>query len=237
MNENITKYQQTRTQDIHEWYKEKYHRSIITDDQIKYIVLWAVFNALYNVLDYPKREVRGVDGNVPRIWGSRESEKLKRIAKIIAKEEMLINMIIGNHLDSLQRLSGRHPTVHQPNQVEVLEYEYQNQHYTFDTRLVKGIASTDNRIILPDYEGIIFQYQLLILDLDRDRFPNYPDEFIEQLVFYLYQIRNNIVHGGTATFSMDKKSLADDGMRILDEIIVYLFEHQELLLEISTDPQ
>lgn len=234
---DITDYQKTRIKDIHNWYISKNQNSQIHDVQIQYIVLWAVFNALYNVLDYPKREVRGVDGNIPRIWGSSESQKLKQIAKVIAKEEMAIKIIIGKHLESVQRFASRHPTVRQPNQKGVLEYEYQNQKYTFDVGQVEGIASTDNRIILPDDEGTIFHYQQLNLDLDRERFPNYPEKFIEQLVFYLYQIRNNIVHGGTASFSMDKKSIADDGMRILDEIIKYLFRHQELLIEMSTKPQ
>ena len=126
--------------------------------------------------------------------------------------------------------STRRPTVQQPKEIESISYSCNDQNYTFDLEDVKGIASTDNRVILPTGEGIVFQYCLLDLELDDSKNPKDPNRFIEQLIFCLYQIRNNIVHGGSATFGMQKKELASQSNEILEKIIDHLFSYNELLL-------
>jgi hypothetical protein len=46
--------------------------------------------------------------------------------------------------------------------------------------------------------------------------------FVKQLLFGWRQIRNNIVHGGSAAYMISKKPLVDLALPILKEIVDYL---------------
>lgn len=50
-------FQQDRVLKISAWYAEHYEHAYVDDPLIKYIVLWSVFNALYNVYDLPNNRL------------------------------------------------------------------------------------------------------------------------------------------------------------------------------------
>jgi hypothetical protein len=91
-----------------------------------------------------------------------------------------------------------------------------------------GIASIDNRLVLDD-GTVLFQYQHLDLNLNKDNFPNDCRKLFRQLIFVLYQLRNNIVHGGSAAYFMQKTELSTGAIRLLDDIVWYILGHPELL--------
>lgn len=68
MNGALRNYQQNRLSDVREWYRKFYlYRASHEEDPvdpvvIRYLILWAVFNALYNIPDMPNRRVSSVEG-------------------------------------------------------------------------------------------------------------------------------------------------------------------------------
>ena len=85
-----------------------------------------------------------------------------------------------------------------------------------------------NRLFLENGK-VLFQYHCLDLDLAQDNLPKDRRNFFLQLLYMLYQLRNNIVHGGSAAFFMQKTDLTVGALRLLDALVQYLFHHSELL--------
>jgi hypothetical protein len=57
LEEHWQKFQFDRVSKIHEWYQQYYENAPLSDPLIQYIVLWSVFNALYNTYDLPNNKL------------------------------------------------------------------------------------------------------------------------------------------------------------------------------------
>ncbi len=196
------------------------------------MALWAVFNALYNIADIPKVTIKSVmvdDGiTKPNIRGRSEDAKLRFISRRFAEDDQFTTELLRDNRGFIKYLSTRTPEVQQPTGTTAIQYEYEGQRYTCDLANLHGIASIDNRCFLPNGE-VLFQYHHLDLDLDANGFPIDRQKFYRQLIFMLYQLRNNIVHGGSATFFMHKTRLSIGAIRLLNSLVQYLFNHPERL--------
>jgi hypothetical protein len=125
-------------------------------------------------------------------------------------------------------LAQRTPQVQQPPNTTAIQFEHEHQSYTLNFDDLHGIASIDNRIYLENGK-VLFQYHHLDLDLTQDNLPKDCRKFFLQLLYMLYQLRNNIVHGGSAAFFMQKTALSSEAIRLLDTIVWHLIDHPELL--------
>ncbi len=229
----LSDYQRERVNDVRQWYKNIYRPlEGNAPESIRYMTLWAVFNALYNIADYPKVELRSVsldDGKTkPYIRGRDDDKKLRFISRSISKDTELVASIFQNHIEFINRLAQRRPEVHQPSGVTSINFEHNGQNYSLNLSGLHGIASIDNRLFLGD-GSVLFQYHHLELNLNKDNLPKDRQKFFRQLIFVLYQLRNNIVHGGSAAFFMHKTELSIGAMRLLDHIVRHIFDHSELL--------
>lgn len=229
----LSNYQLERVTDVRRWY-EDVHRPLDghASESVRYMTLWAVFNALYNIADYPKVELRSVsvdDGKTkPYIRGRDDDKKLRFISRSISKDMELVTSIFRNHFEFINHLAQRRPEVHQPSGIASINFEHNGQSYALDLSDLHGIASIDNRLFL-ESGSVLFQYHHLELILNKNNLPKDRQKFFRQLIFILYQLRNNIVHGGSAAFFMQKTELSIGAMRLLDEIVRYLMEHPKLL--------
>jgi hypothetical protein len=229
----LSSYQVERVADVRRWY-EDIHRPLDghAPESVRYMSLWAVFNALYNIADYPKVELKSVssdDGKTkPYIHGRNDDKKLRFISRSISKDTPLVISILNNHFEFINLLAQRRPEVHQPSGVTSINFEHSGQSYTLELSDLYGIASIDNRLFLEN-GSVLFHYHHLELDLDKDNLPKDCQKFCRQLIFVLYQLRNNIVHGGSAAFFMRKTELSIGAMRLLDDIVRHLLDHPELL--------
>lgn len=229
----LSDYQNQRVEDVRLWYRDVYCQ--LGDDvpvSIRYMTLWAIFNALYNIADYPKvalKSVSVIDGKIiPKIFGRKEGKKLSSISKCFANNEEFTTILVENHKNFIKHLSLRTPQVQQPENTTSIRFECEGHDYTIDLTHLHGIASLDNRVILNNGE-VLFQYYFLDFRYEQNILPIEPQKFYKQLVFMLYQLRNNIVHGGSAAFFMDKKELSEGAIGILDSLIQYLFSHPDSL--------
>jgi hypothetical protein len=229
----LSDYQLQRVNDVRQWYENVY-RSLggNAPESIRYMTLWAIFNALYNIADYPRVALRGVsidDGKIkPYIRGRNEDTKLRFISRCFAHDDQFTSSLIQENRRFITRLSHRTPEVQQPLGTTSIQFEHNNLSYTLDLSNLHGIASLDNRVLL--HNGMtLFQYFHLDLCLNPDCVPTDRPKFYRQLVFMLYQLRNNIVHGGSAAFFMNKTELSIGALRVLNSLIQYLFNHEELL--------
>lgn len=234
----LTDYQRERVNDVRQWYENIY---CLLDghapESIRYMTLWAVFNALYNIADYPKVKLKKVSEDEgkpnPNIRGQKEKEKLVFISKSISKDKKLVASIFQNHIEFIKHLAQRRPEVHQPPGVTSINFEHNGQNYSLNLSGLYGIASIDNRLFLDD-GSVLFQYHHLELNLNKDKLPKDPQKFFKQLIFMLYQLRNNIVHGGSAAFFMQKTELSSGAISLLDDIVRHLLDHPELLEQDGT---
>ena len=226
--QQIRQYQLERIEAIRCWFHEYYIDGL--DPMISYIILWAVFNALYNTIDLPNNVIRGayteeIPPN-PYIKGSGERQKIDALSQKISTDEAFIRTLMERHSFHIHELSTHIPSVTQPNKIRELKFTPDNNddhEYVFNLNEVRGVASLDNRKFLED-GSVLFQYRRLNLDLDDNHYPRNPCNFLKQLSLVLYQIRNNIVHGGTAAYNMKEKPLLVFALPILEEIVRYLIE-------------
>lgn len=230
---DLSNYQLERVTDVRRWY-EDVHRPLDghAPESVRYMTLWAVFNALYNIADYPKVEIRSVsiedNKTKPKIRGRDDEKKLRFIARSISKDTELVTSIVHDHFEFINFLVQRNPEVYQPSGVTSINFEHNGQSYTLDLSNLYGIASIDNRLFLKN-GSVLFQYHYIELDLDTDNLPKDRPKFFRQLIFVLYQLRNNIVHGGSAAFFMRKTELSIGAIRLLDDIVRHILDHPELL--------
>jgi hypothetical protein len=97
----LSDHQLERVTDVRRWY-EDIHRLLDghAPESVRYMTLWAVFNALYNIADYPKVELRSVsvdDGKTkPYIRGRDDDKKLRFISRSISKDTELVCLVQDN---------------------------------------------------------------------------------------------------------------------------------------------
>ena len=234
----ISEYQRQRINDVRQWYEDVYrHLEGNAPESIRYMALWAVFNALYNIADYPNVALRSVspdDGTIkPYIHGRNDDKKLRFISRRFMQDYQFTASLIRDNEEFITYLSQRTPDVQQPPGTTLLRFNHVNQSYTLDLSTLHGIASLDNRLFLQD-GSVLFQYHHLDMDLNPDGLPRDKPKFYRQLVFMLYQLRNNIVHGGSASFFMHKTELTIGAMRLLNSLVqILIFNHPELLQQDS----
>jgi len=235
VNMALSDYQRERVNDVRQWYENTYRPlEGYPAQSIRYMALWAVFNALYNIADHPKVKLRNVkeeSGVIkPYIRGRGEDDKIGFISKQLGQDEKFVAAIIGNHFEFITHLAHRTPEVQQPPNTKSIQFAHDGQSYTLDLSKLHGIASLDNRVFLDDRKAL-FQYHHLELDLNNGNLPKDKEKFCQQLIYMLYQLRNNIVHGGSAAFFMQKTELTIGAMSLLDDIVQYLFANPQLLLQ------
>jgi len=228
---NWSDLQSKRLENIREWYVDNYVETPYLPSVIKYMVLWAVLNALYNLAYLPARsisKVSEVDGyRIPLISTGAESEILKKFARKLSEHDGLISQLMCEDiLGYLQEFAHRRPDVYQPNQKICCEVK--NKPYTFTVDEFRGIASIDRRVYRDD-GSVLYQYSPFDLKLDEAGRPQDRTKFMRQLVRFLYQLRNNIVHGGSA-FVSTKKMIATQALPVLETIVDYVFAHDELVI-------
>lgn len=229
----LSNYQHERVSDVRRWY-ENIYRPLdgYAPEGIRYMALWAVFNALYNIADFPKVKLKSVssdDGKTkPYIRGCTEDEKLRFISRGLAKDVQFVAAIMRDHNKFIKHLAQRKPEVEQPAGITSINFEHDGQSYVLNLSELNGIASIDNRTFLEN-GAVLFQYYHLDLNLNKDNLPNDRKKFFRQLVFVLYQLRNNIVHGGSTAFFMRKTELSLGAISLLEDIVRHLLVNLELL--------
>jgi hypothetical protein len=230
---SLTAYQKQRLQDVQSWYQDIY-RSLdgYAPVSVQYMALWAVFNALYNIADLPKVKLRSVSTDDERIKpymrGRNEDKKIRFVARQLSQDADFVTLVMQGNKEFIEYLAERLPEVEQPSGTEEIQFEFEKKTYIIDLNELHGLGSLDNRIILANGE-VLFQYYSLDLDLDQDGIPTNSQNFLLQLIFMLYQLRNNIVHGGAAAFFSHKTELTIGAMQLLQSICRYLFDHPNLL--------
>ena len=229
----LSEHQTQRLHDVQAWYHDIYrpldgHAPV----SVQYMALWAVFNALYNVADYPNIKLKNVsanDGRVkPYIRGRDEDTKIRFITRRLSQDPQFVASMLQNNQEFIRYLAERTPNIEQPSGVQEIEFDFKNKSYTIDLTELHGIGSLDHRMFL-DNGRVLFQYHYLCLDLDKGGIPKNSQKFLLQLIYMLYQLRNNIVHGGSAAFFMKKTELTIGAMRLLQSICEHLFTHTHLL--------
>jgi hypothetical protein len=208
----------------------------------KYVLLWAVFNAIYNVASSQFETItvdalrfrQGDDGfRLPRRHYVSERDALKSIAcrmTLHAREE--VEQIVAKHVETLKHFSQRKPQVRQPEGID-LESEIlgtvNGHRYSVRLSDIRGIASLDRRVFLDDGR-VLFEYSSLVLELDDNNRPVDFERLMSQLVLYLYQIRNNVVHGGSACSYEVEPELARKGLFILTDLVKLAFDNPNIIL-------
>ena len=266
-------YQKERIGNIKEWYCQfysepelcheifnDYHQNnLVYPLIIRYMILWAVFNALYNVADLPNNRLPNRRSNrykfqkrrghlIPNVVVNGDSKRISLMAETLAKDENFLSELTRVYHNHIRSLSGRIPTVRQPENytegnIPVTYKDGKDEknkdiwiNEDFSPDGIRGIASLDSRLFLDD-NLILYKYATLDNPFGEDRQIQDRELFVEQLLFVLYQIRNNIMHGGAASLGDTKKTLLEPSQPILNFVVRYLFEHEELLLvnESNTD--
>jgi hypothetical protein len=240
-------FQSDRVHRIREWYFEHYKNMRGGDPLVQYIVLWTVFNALYNTHDLPNNHLpEKINGryrfrnkfghNMPVINTNGDMERVKRIAERLAGLESFRNLLLQPDLKRhIITFENRIPTIVQDEEVDgnraipiILQDEARKWVYesNFIPAQVRGVASLDHRLFLAD--GYKF-YEYAAIDKvwdDKGNIPN-PDLSIKQLLNILYLLRNNIVHGGSAAYS--RKEIILEAQPILDTIVEFVFQNEEVV--------
>jgi hypothetical protein len=153
-------YQRWRTDAIRAW-RDKNDQEAL-NPLIRYIVLWAVFNALYNTADLPKNELaQNQEGKpifqkrrgylIPKIIVRKEHERIESISERLAEKDDFLDLL-KDHRDKILSLSNHRPPVVQqddfdPTQDIPVTYwggrQWLDGEFSFDS--IKGIASLDRR--------------------------------------------------------------------------------------------
>lgn len=138
--------------------------------------------------------------------------------------------LIGKNYEVLKELANHCPTVGQPDGTIELTYEVIGKKCRLDTSKLRGVASLDRRLVRED-GSVLFMYAPFHLNRNDVETTAGRERLIKELVFVLYQIRNNIVHGGSASFFMMEAPLAAGTLQILEDLVEYLFERPNILLK------
>jgi len=236
-------FQLDRVQRIQEWNQEHYKHSRIEDPLIRYIVLWSVFNALYNTFDLPSnRPPDMVNGRykfrnkfgyrIPNIGTTGDTDRVKKIAKELASLDGFFTMLNQKEIKHhIQVFIDRIPTIAQDEGIDVnraipINYYESGQwiEEEFVPAEIRGIASLDRRLFLTDgYK--FFEYSSIDNPWDVNGKPIDILLSTQQLLSVLYQLRNNTVHGGSTAYHT--KEIILDGQPILEAIIKFIFNHRE----------
>jgi hypothetical protein len=233
-------FQQDKVNKIHAWYVEHYEHAYVDDPLIKYIVLWSVFNALYNVYDVPNNKLpEKMQGRykfkkrfgymVPIIIVARDSDRIKKFAKKLASLESLVDIVHHDNMrNQINAFVNRIPAVAQREGADLTEqvpivYKNEDGEWVedlFSPTAIHGVASLDHRLFLANgYK--FFEYAAIqspwnekgdLIDLDITA---------KQLLNVLYQLRNNVVHGGVV--SDKRKSIISDALPILQKFVEFVF--------------
>ena len=97
-------FQRDKAHKLHAWYTEHYKHAYVDDPLIKYIVLWSVFNALYNTYDLPNNKLpEKINGRirfrnrfgykVPVINVSRDFDRVKKFADKLALTNGFVELL------------------------------------------------------------------------------------------------------------------------------------------------
>lgn len=241
LEEHWQKFQFDRVSKIHEWYQQYYENAPLSDPLIQYIVLWSVFNALYNTYDLPnnklEEKIRGrykfrnrLGHMLPIIKVSKDSDRVSKFGSILASSDTFATLLNEDELKRhIGNLVERIPSVIQDEEVDVnqaIPIILQNDKNVwaieadFTPASIQGIASLDHRLFLTD-GYIFFEYAAIDNPWNDDgQFIN-VEKTTMQLLNGLYQLRNNIVHGGSAAYS--NKEIIYEAVPILDAIVKFVF--------------
>ncbi len=226
-------YQQERITHIRNWYQmwSDLHLDKELDSSVRYLLAWTVFNALYNVADMPNRKPKKPSQSTgqPRVSWTRERSKLKKIAHRLAANGDFIQDLYRRNRDFCDQLASRTPQVSQPDPVDEIPYEVDGEVFIFHSNEIRGVASLDNRVIL-DGGYKLFEYETLVIEKRKDGTLIDPKIFIRHMVFVLYQIRNNVAHGGSAAFFLRGNKVSEGAITVLDHIVRHLLKNQDILL-------
>jgi hypothetical protein len=240
MNEDLKRrwqaYQRRRVDAIRAWFQDHDHEA--NTPMVRYIVLWSVFNALYNTADIPNNHLpnrrtgkykflKSRGHLIPKICVNSEYQRINSISDRLAERDDFLDCL-EKYKEEILSLTDHRPRVDQPDNVDpnkIFPITYKEDghwvegEFSFDT--IRGIASLDRRTYVS--EDLLF-YQFAPLDNPWEENGEISNKelFVEQILFALYQIRNNIVHGGSAAFMISDKPLVGSALPILKEIVDYL---------------
>ena len=230
----LAQYQAQRIESVAEWHRRVASPQVTDgqDSSVRYLLLWTTFNALYNLLDMPKRKLRKPDEETgsPRLVHRGERAKLDGVAKLLAQDNVFLAGLLDQHIAFLQDLAQRFPGVSQPDAADDIHYSAKGEEFCFHLKQARGVASLDNRVILDDGHKV-FEYSTLTEPITQKAVLAKPERFMRELVFVLYQIRNNVAHGGSAAFFRRGNKVADGAIAVLSSIVQSLLEHRGLLVE------
>lgn len=232
-NRELIEYQQERIRHIRSWHHrigdpENHHN---LDTGIQFLLVWTTFNALYNVVDMPNRKPLKPRkaNNKPKISWTRETTKMKNIVDVVGRNPDFIRSLYRENRAFCDELSSRRPRVSQPQEIDAIHYEVEGESYTFHPNEAQGIASLDNRVILEDGSKLFEYSSLNIAKDERGRLTD-PRDFLWRLILILYQIRNNIAHGGSAAFFARGNKVSRDSVQVLHRIVNYLLHNHDMLI-------
>ena len=234
-------FQHDKAHKIRTWYAEHYEHAYVDDPLIKYIVLWSVFNALYNTYDLPNNKLpekingrfrfrRRFGYKVPKIIVSSDSDRVKNFAEKLTSINGFVNLFYKRDIcNRITALVDRVPAVAQREGIEtkqqipiILQDEHGKwtEEDAFSTVAIHGIASLDRRLFLADgYK--FFEYAAIDNPWDQQGDLIDPNKTTKQLLNVLYQLRNNVVHGGVV--SDKRKNIINDALPILQRIVEFVF--------------
>ena len=124
-------FQLNRVRKIRDWYKDHYQNAHIEDPLIQYIVLWSVFNALYNIYDLPNNHLpEKINGRyrfrnrfgykVPVIKTSSDFDRIKKIAEKLSEVDSLTTLLSQHHMKQyIHAFVDRIPSVAQDEGIDV----------------------------------------------------------------------------------------------------------------------
>lgn len=233
-------FQLDRVENIFEWYQERYKMDSVGDPLIQYMVLWSVFNALYNTYGLPNNKFDSKNGRyqfqikfgykVPNVKIKSDSYRINTIG------EKLVTMrdfqdVLNGFKKKIDKFVRRIPLVTQDEDIDPqqsIPIIYKNNGEWIEEDFVpadiRGIASLDKRLFFT--EGYIF-FQYAAIDDPWDAEGNLIDceLSVKQLLNVLYQLRNNIVHGGST--ANKSKEIILDALPILENIVEFIFENRK----------
>jgi len=243
LEEQWREFQSDRVSKIREWYQEHYKNVQIGDPLIQYIVLWSVFNALYNTYDLPNNHLpEKINGRyrfkdrlgykLPAIRASGDFDRVKKFAGKLAGFDTFATLLNGDQMKShIAIFVDRIPSVAQDEEIDVnraIPIILQNDsekwvvESEFTPASIRGVASLDHRLFLTDgYK--FFEYAAMDNPWNAQAQLISIETTTKQLLNVLYQLRNNIVHGGSTAYH--RKEIILEAKPILEEIIGFVFNN------------
>lgn len=237
-------FQLDRVQKIQQWYVNHYRQAHTHDPIIQYIVLWSVFNALYNTLDIPNNTLPDkVNGRykfklrlgykIPVIKTSSDFDRLMKIAEKLAGNMLFIALLNEEYIKQLIEIFvKRIPSIVNQEKINAnraipITLPSENNQLTEDEFIpasIRGVASIDRRLFLSDgYK--FFEYAAIDNPWNDHGELVGPELTTKQLFNVLYQLRNNVVHGGTTAHR--RKDIINEALPILDAVVGFIFENRD----------